>query len=202
MGVVGLLLAVVLQVQPPAVVELVVTSTEGPVPRAQVIAGGKTVETARDGRVVIDVPPGSIEITVVKAGFNPVTIHRYSNAGPAAGRTGDARAAERDRTARDGVSDPHEQAHRGPADARRSRRRRRDPGKADDDPWRHRHDAERDRGCGSRRRRPPSARQACAFRGCAAATRAFSLMGCRCSVRTSAASDCCRFHRRTSVRSK
>jgi hypothetical protein len=74
MGVVGLLLAVVLQVQPPAVVELVVTSTEGPVPRAQVIAGGKTVETARDGRVVIDVPPGSIEITVVKAGFNPVTI--------------------------------------------------------------------------------------------------------------------------------
>ncbi|MEP7307232.1 MAG: TonB-dependent receptor plug domain-containing protein [Acidobacteriota bacterium] len=74
MCVVGLLLAAVLQVQTTAAIELSVTSGAGLVPRAQVIVAGKTVETDADGRVTLNVPPGSIDITVVKARFNPVTV--------------------------------------------------------------------------------------------------------------------------------
>jgi outer membrane receptor for ferrienterochelin and colicins len=70
----GLLLATVLQVQTPAVIEVAVTSAAGPVQRAQVVVAGKTVETDAAGRVTLNVPPGSADITVVKVGFNPVTV--------------------------------------------------------------------------------------------------------------------------------
>jgi len=72
--VLGLLLAAVLQVQTPAAIELVVTSSEGPVPRAQVIVGGKTMETDAGGHLTLNVPPGPVDIIVVKTGFNPVTV--------------------------------------------------------------------------------------------------------------------------------
>src|SRR5436190_14293245 len=74
MNLFGLLLAAVLQVQTPATIEVAVTSDAGPVSHAQVTVAGRTVETDAQGRVALDVPPASIDITVVKAGFNPVTI--------------------------------------------------------------------------------------------------------------------------------
>lgn len=74
MGVLVLLLAGVLQVQSPAVVELAVSSEAGPVARAQVVFAGRTVETGADGRVTLTVPGGSVDITVIKEGFDPVTV--------------------------------------------------------------------------------------------------------------------------------
>jgi outer membrane receptor for ferrienterochelin and colicins len=64
----------VLQVQPSASVELVVSSEAGPVSRAQVVVAGKTVETGSDGRIALTLPLGPVEITVIKKGFNPVTV--------------------------------------------------------------------------------------------------------------------------------
>ncbi|HXT32680.1 MAG TPA: TonB-dependent receptor [Vicinamibacterales bacterium] len=55
-------------------VELVVTGDRGPIARAQVVVSGRTSETNVDGRVVLLVPPGEVQITVIKEGFNPVTI--------------------------------------------------------------------------------------------------------------------------------
>ncbi len=68
-----LLLAAVLQVQS-SVVDLVVSSEAGPVSRAQVVVAGRTVETGSDGRVALPLPPGPVDITVIKEGFNPVTV--------------------------------------------------------------------------------------------------------------------------------
>jgi outer membrane receptor for ferrienterochelin and colicins len=63
-----------LQVQPSATVELVVSSEAGPVSRAQVVVAGKTVETGSDGRIALTLPLGPVDITVIKKGFNPVTV--------------------------------------------------------------------------------------------------------------------------------
>jgi len=63
-----------LQVQPSASVELVVSSEAGPVSRAQVVVAGKTVETGSDGRIALTLPLGPVDITVIKKGFNPVTV--------------------------------------------------------------------------------------------------------------------------------
>ncbi len=73
MCVLVLLLAAVLQVQS-SVVDLVVSSEAGPVSRAQVVVAGRTVETGSDGRVALPLPPGPVDITVIKEGFNPVTV--------------------------------------------------------------------------------------------------------------------------------
>jgi len=61
-------------VQPSASVELVVSSEAGPVSRAQVVVAGKTVETGSDGRIALTLPLGPVDITVIKEGFNPVTV--------------------------------------------------------------------------------------------------------------------------------
>ena len=74
MHVLALLLAALLQVRTPAVIELAVTSAAGPVPRAQIIIAGRTVETDAAGRITLQLAPGPIDITVVKEGFNPVTV--------------------------------------------------------------------------------------------------------------------------------
>lgn len=74
MSVLALLLAAVLQVQPPTVVVLAVSSEAGPVSRAQVVVASRTVETGSDGRVALPLPPGPVDITVIKEGFNPVTV--------------------------------------------------------------------------------------------------------------------------------
>ena len=68
------LLLAALQVQPSASVELVVSSEAGPVSRAQVVVAGKTVETGSDGRIALTLPLGPVDITVIKEGFNPVTV--------------------------------------------------------------------------------------------------------------------------------
>ena len=73
MGVLVWLLAAVLQ-EPTAMVQIVVTAGNAPVSRAQVVLAGKTVETGDDGRVSLQAAPGPVEITVVKTGFNPVTV--------------------------------------------------------------------------------------------------------------------------------
>ena len=67
-----LLLAALLQSS--VAIEVTVTSDTGPVPRAQVIVAGKTVETDGDGRVTVQVLPGPVQISVVKTGFNPMTV--------------------------------------------------------------------------------------------------------------------------------
>src|SRR5690242_19030988 len=69
-----LLLAGVLPVQSSTVVELAVSSEAGPVSRAQVVVAGRTIETGADGRVALPLPPGPVDITVIKEGFNPATV--------------------------------------------------------------------------------------------------------------------------------
>jgi outer membrane receptor for ferrienterochelin and colicins len=69
------------QSQPAAVIEITVTTETRPVPQAQVIVGGKTVQTDANGRLTLQVAPGPIEITVVKEGFNPVTLTATAIAG-------------------------------------------------------------------------------------------------------------------------
>ena len=67
--------------QPAAVIEITVTADARPVLQAQIIVGGKTVQTDANGRVTLQVGPGPIEITVVKEGFNPVTVTATAIAG-------------------------------------------------------------------------------------------------------------------------
>src|SRR4051812_44895592 len=55
-------------------IQLVVRSDSGPIPRAQVIVNGVTTETDSEGLTTLQVVPGPVGITVVKEGFNPVTI--------------------------------------------------------------------------------------------------------------------------------
>jgi iron complex outermembrane receptor protein len=74
MIVLGLLVAAILQALPGAAIDIAVRSEAGPVSGAQVIAGGKTVETDADGHVTLPVAGGAVEITVVKAGFEPTTV--------------------------------------------------------------------------------------------------------------------------------
>src|SRR3954468_17441333 len=62
-------------------IQIVVRSENGPIPRAQVVISGITTETDANGRVTLEVTPGPIEITVVKEGFNPVTVTATAIAG-------------------------------------------------------------------------------------------------------------------------
>ena len=82
MGVSTFLLAVILQ-QPLAVIEVVVTADMAPVAQAQVVMAGKTAATAADGRVSLETAPGPVEITVIKEGFNPVTVTATATVGQA-----------------------------------------------------------------------------------------------------------------------
>ncbi len=82
MGVSTFLLVAILQ-QPSAAIQIVVTSDMGPVAQAQVVVAGQTVTTAADGRVSVETAPGPVEITVVKEGFNPVTVTATATPGPA-----------------------------------------------------------------------------------------------------------------------
>jgi outer membrane receptor for ferrienterochelin and colicins len=74
MSVLILVLAASLQQQPRAVIDVVVTSDSGPIPRAQVVINGITSETNAEGRVTLQIAPGEVQITVIKEGFNPVTV--------------------------------------------------------------------------------------------------------------------------------
>jgi outer membrane receptor for ferrienterochelin and colicins len=67
---------------PPAEIQIVVRSESGPIARAQVVAGGTTTETNADGRTTLRVGPGPVEITVIKEGFNPVTVSATATLGP------------------------------------------------------------------------------------------------------------------------
>src|SRR4051794_24821088 len=69
------------QSQPVAVIEMSVTVGTRPVGQAQVIVGGKTAQTDANGRLTLQVAPGPIEITIVKEGFNPVTVTTTAIAG-------------------------------------------------------------------------------------------------------------------------
>ena len=92
MGVLELVLAAALQLQPAAAIDVVVSSDVGPLARAQVVVSGRTVETGADGRVTIQVPPGSTQITVIKAGFNR---DRYCRCGHTTNGRRDARTPVR-----------------------------------------------------------------------------------------------------------
>src|SRR5438552_4955374 len=62
-------------------IQIGVRSDSGPIPRAQVIVNGITTETDAEGRTTLQVVPGPIAITVVKEGFNPVTVTATAIAG-------------------------------------------------------------------------------------------------------------------------
>ena len=81
MGVFMLLLAAVLQ-QPVSVIEVRVSGDSGPIARAQVVVGGNAMETSAEGRVTLQVAPGEVQITVIKEGFNPVTLSATAVLGP------------------------------------------------------------------------------------------------------------------------
>jgi len=68
--------------QPSAVIQIVVTAADRPVARAQIIVRGNTTETDPEGRAMVQSPPGVVEITVVKEGFNPVTVTATASIGP------------------------------------------------------------------------------------------------------------------------
>ena len=76
-----LVLAALFQ-QPASVIEVVVTGEGGPIGRAQVVINGTTSETKADGRVTLQVAPGEVQITVIKEGFNPVTVTATAVPGP------------------------------------------------------------------------------------------------------------------------
>ena len=69
--------------QPIAEIQIIVRSDSGPISRAQVIVGGNTTESDAEGRTTLHVYPGPVEITVIKAGFNPVTVSATATVGPA-----------------------------------------------------------------------------------------------------------------------
>ena len=81
MSVCILLLAAALQ-QPSPTVEVRVSGDRGPVARAQVVVDGNTSETNAEGRVTLQVAPGEVNITVIKEGFNPVTVSATAVPGP------------------------------------------------------------------------------------------------------------------------
>jgi len=65
-----------------AEIKIIVRSDSGPIARAQVVVRGNTSETDADGRTILHVQPGPLEITVVKEGFNPVTVSATVAIGP------------------------------------------------------------------------------------------------------------------------
>ena len=67
-------------VQQSAILQIIVRSDAGPL-KAQIIMGGKTTETDAGGRSTLEVPPGPVEVTVVKEGFNPVTVSATATLG-------------------------------------------------------------------------------------------------------------------------
>jgi outer membrane receptor for ferrienterochelin and colicins len=69
--------------QPGAEIHIIVRSDSGPVAHAQVIVNGNTTPTGAEGRATLRVVPGPLEITVVKEGFNPITIAATAVAGQA-----------------------------------------------------------------------------------------------------------------------
>jgi iron complex outermembrane receptor protein len=66
-----------------AEIQIVVRSDSGPIPRAPVIVGGNTTLTDAEGGTTQHVAPGPVDITVVKEGFNPVTVSATATLGPA-----------------------------------------------------------------------------------------------------------------------
>jgi outer membrane receptor for ferrienterochelin and colicins len=73
--VLALLLSLSLQGGPPrpSAIACTVTAAGAPVAGAEIVVAGKTYVTDRRGEAHIDVTPGSIELTVVREGFAPVT---------------------------------------------------------------------------------------------------------------------------------
>src|SRR5262245_23477975 len=60
--------------QPFAEIHVVVRADSGPLAQAQVIVAGNTTHTNAEGRTTLRLAPGPVDITIVKEGFNPVTI--------------------------------------------------------------------------------------------------------------------------------
>src|SRR4029078_8303348 len=67
---------------PTAEIQILARSESGPIPPAHVIVWGTTTETHAEGQTTRHVAPGPVEITVVKEGFNPVTVSATAVPGP------------------------------------------------------------------------------------------------------------------------
>jgi len=68
--------------RPTAQIQISVRSENGPIARAQVVVDGTAIETDAEGRATLQAVPGPVEITVVKEGFNPVTVSATAIVGP------------------------------------------------------------------------------------------------------------------------
>ena len=64
-----------------AAIQIIVRSDAGPVPNALIVVAGQTMQTDAEGRFTLEVPPGPVEITVVKQGYNPVTLSATATRG-------------------------------------------------------------------------------------------------------------------------
>ena len=80
MSVFALIAAVVLQAAS-ATLQVVVTADGRPVGGAQIVANGTTVRTGSDGRAIVNVMAGPVEITVIREGFTPQTVAMTATAG-------------------------------------------------------------------------------------------------------------------------
>jgi|KBSMisStaDraftv2_1062788.scaffolds.fasta_scaffold11226_2 outer membrane receptor for ferrienterochelin and colicins len=72
--------AVVLQAAS-TTVQVVVTADGRPVGGAQIVANGTTVRTGSDGRAIVNVMAGPVEMTVIREGFTPQTVAMTATAG-------------------------------------------------------------------------------------------------------------------------
>jgi iron complex outermembrane receptor protein len=137
-----------------------------------------------------------VEITVVKEGFNPVTVSAIAALGPsqvipivlerqtAIEEHVTVSATRTDKRIED-------QPMRVESGARRNRR------ETTDDARRHRHDAERDGRLRVQATSPSLGAASVRVQGMRGRYTRFLSDGCRCSARTSAVSACCRFRRPT-----
>src|SRR5215813_4900836 len=74
--VVGILLVLrvgIVSAQTTATLQLEVRSDAGPIRAADVVVNGKTYQTNAQGVVIVTVPPGRVDLVVVKAGFAPAS---------------------------------------------------------------------------------------------------------------------------------
>jgi len=74
--VVGILLVLrvgIVSAQTTATLQLEVRSDAGPIRDADVVVNGKTYQTNAQGVVIVTVPPGRVDLVVVKAGFAPAS---------------------------------------------------------------------------------------------------------------------------------
>ncbi len=81
-GVLALCAVAAIQAAQTVTLRVEVRSDSGPVVGAEILLGGISHPTDPSGHAVIDVPPGDVELTVIKESFVPVTTAVHAATGP------------------------------------------------------------------------------------------------------------------------